>query len=257
MKILKTCITFNGGKYMKNASDISTLFLFVSFISIAGAAGLFTADIAAAGPVVSFKQNMEAKPGEQLVLPIELSGAAESGIGGFMLRLSYDTSIFRNPRVILEGTLCEGNPDVISGPARDYDPWTFSIGIGFSFSASLDGVLVKIQFDVSEDFKEKSTVSFMSPNQETYLNKDLMQTGFNLEIVPAQFVDAEINAAKPLSYERWDFNEDGSVDYADIVLFKSHWLTTCWDYDWEPLYDLVEDCEINVFDLAGLADNLN
>ncbi|PID73228.1 MAG: hypothetical protein CSB33_04720 [Desulfobacterales bacterium] len=161
-----------------------------------GALSGFTACFAhAAGPVVRIPE-LKFPSGEDVVVPIEISGVPGADIGGYVLRLDYDETVLTKPTAAASGTLSE-HIEFTDGicPADQQAQWDYAIGIGFGFAPSEDGVLIKIRFRVSGAFTAGTTrISFVNPNAETgtCLYRDLMANDFEWKIIPAEFVDGSV-----------------------------------------------------------------
>ncbi|CAN2043510.1 hypothetical protein GMMP1_1110060 [Candidatus Magnetomoraceae bacterium gMMP-1] len=140
------------------------------------------------GPTVSLAQNLEASPGGEIEIPINISEVAEAGIGAYAIRLDYDESILSNPRVVDAGTLSEGNSNI-----QTYDPPSdsigkFSVGTSSGFNPTGDGILIKVKFDVSIAFSGSTSINFVSKNDKTTLSSA------SFEIIPSNFTDCSISA---------------------------------------------------------------
>ncbi len=215
--------------------------------------------------LIRIPENICCAEDHTVIIPLEISGSQHAEIGGYMLRLDYDEQILTNPAIITEGTLSEKNSDLMSGKAWPGDPWDFTVGTGFGFSASQDGVLVAIRFDVSAGFVSGTIpVSFVNINEDTYLNADLLRTGMELEIIPAEYISGSVILCPSppeadteeimTAYLPCDFDKNGKADHPDIDNFKLKWLSACDESGWDSQYDLKEDCRINVWDLSYFAD---
>ena len=121
-------------------------------------------------PSVSLLTDLGAPVGGQIVVPITITGVSDAGIGSYALRLDYDTAILSNPTAVDAGTLSEGNANLqtFSPPADGIGD--FSVGIGFGFSPTEDGTLIKVQFDVSANFTGTTNITFASKNEKTVLS---------------------------------------------------------------------------------------
>ena len=139
-----------------------------------------------AAPNVSLPTNLTAVAGNTLVVPIYISGVADSNIGAYGLRLEYDETLLSNPTPEDTGTLSEGNANLQSfiNPADGVGD--FSVGIGLGFSPVSDGVLIKIQFDISMNFSGSTAISFVSKNEKTAI----VTNGF--ELIQTNFIDGSI-----------------------------------------------------------------
>ena len=101
---------------------------------------------ASATPAVSLPTGLEATPGGQVVVAVDIAGVADAGIGSYAIRLDYDDTVLSNPTAVDTGTLSEGNanlqepepnnnangpgdktPDKIGEPARDALPPVFAL----------------------------------------------------------------------------------------------------------------------------------
>lgn len=223
------------------------------------AAGMFSI-LYGAGPVVQIPQNISAFPGNKVIVPINITGVQGAGIGLYALRFDYDENLLTNPVIIPEATLSQGASDLIYG-SNYYD---LSVGV-FSFKPSDDGILIKIQFDISPEFTNGVIpISFVEPNTETVL----ATAGFDLvtsEFINGSIMVSTVSTDPPVSWEPdlpdIDYielpDEDRFYTDADITLFKDTWLKTCGQSEYNSEYDLVLDCVIDFFDLAYIADYLD
>ena len=193
-------------------------------------------------PTVEIPGEIQALAGGKALVPFQLSGVQGADIGGFVIRIEYDETVLLNPVVVPVGTLVGGNTELVYGPASEGEDWDYSVGLASNFAPSEDGILFLIAFDIAADaYTATVPVSFKDPNEQTYLNVDLASTGFELEIIPAQFVDGSVAVS---GQDPFDFEE-----------FQQHWLTDCESPDWDDAYDYVEDCIIDYIDLQYVGDN--
>ena len=141
-----------------------------------------------AEPVVSLPTDFGASVGGQIVVPITITGVSGAGIGAYALRLDYDTTILSNPIAVDAGTLSEGNPGLQTFSPPSDGIGDFSVGIGFGFTPSGDGILIKVQFDVSSVFTGTIPITFASKNNKTVLST----AGF--VSIPSTFNDGSLVA---------------------------------------------------------------
>ena len=205
---------------------------------------MFAAAPLAAAPVVSMPENIEAAAGGKVTVPVNIQGVQGAQIGGYFIRLVYDESVLANPTVVSQGTLSADNPRLNSAFGKTHEPWTFSVWLGFGFAPDQDGVLIKVEFDVSPRFAAGNTpIRFAGPNEDSILIKDVLETDFNQEIIPSEFGDGSISAAQGAAEDAFDYG-----------LFQEHWLTRCSDSNWDPQYDYVPDCIVDYRDLSYVGD---
>jgi len=219
---------------------------------------------ASSGIIVRIPENIRCAEDHTVIVPAEVSGIRNAEIGGYILRLDYDEQILSNPLVITEDTLSENNSDLIYGKAWPGDPWDFTVGTGFGFSASRDGILIYIRFDVFAGFVSGSTpVSFVKINEDTYLNTDLLSSGMELHIIPAEYINGSVIPCNSPpeetknTYLPCDFDKNGTGNESDIEMFKEKWMMNCDEPGWNSSCDLQEDCRINIWDLSYFADCLS
>ncbi|MEE4359202.1 MAG: cohesin domain-containing protein [Desulfococcaceae bacterium] len=141
-------------------------------------------------------------PGESVIFPVHLSGAApETGIRGYSFRIVYDAELLSNPAAIRAGTLSESVSDDNFTSARPYDDIGMYSLAAYGVSFAQDGVLVNIRFDVRPDATAVSaSIIFVSPNRKTVLF-----TG-GYETVPAGFIPLQA-----------DTDGDGDTDLGDAI----------------------------------------
>ena len=192
-------------------------------------------------PTVTIPGDIQAVAGGKVLVPFQLTGVQGADIGGFFIRIEYDETVLLNPFVVSVGTLTAGISELVHGPASEGDDWDYSVGLASNFAPSEDGILFLIAFDIAaEAYTATVPIGFAGPNEQTYLNVDLASTGFELEIIPAQFVDGSVAVS---GQDPFDFEE-----------FQQHWLIDCDSPDWDGAYDYVEDCIIDYLDLQYVGD---
>lgn len=139
-------------------------------------------------PVVSLPTTLEAIPGGKVVVPIDVAGVDGAGIGSYAIRLDYDDTVLSNPTAVDAGTLSEGNSSLQEFAPPSDGIGLYSVGIGFGFSPSQDGVLIEVQFDVSAGFTGTTSIAFVSKNEKSTLST----VGF--EKIEAAFMDGSLEA---------------------------------------------------------------
>ncbi len=222
-----------------NFARITTSILFSAIIV---AATTVCESFGSTPTVEILRSEVPAPAGGKALVPFQLSGVQGADIGGFVIRIEYDETVLLNPVVVPVGTLVGTNPDLVYGPGSEGEDWDYSVGLGSNFAPSEDGILFLIAFDIASDaYTATVPIGFAGPNEQTYLNVDLASTGFELEIIPAQFVDGSVAVS---GQDPFDFEE-----------FQQHWLTDCDSPDWDGAYDYVEDCIIDYIDLQYVGDN--
>lgn len=140
---------------------------------------------------------------------------------------------------------------------------TAEIEVFISFSEPVEG------FDLSDiDFVNAvgRELSFLGNNTYRLLVTPIEKGEFMITLDADVVVDAAGNGnleAPPFLriYEapadlRGDFDQNGIVDDQDAGLFVDHWLSNFESPNWDAKYDLLEDNQIDVFDLSIFADLL-
>ena len=119
-----------------------------------------------AAPSLNIPTNLTVSS-NQVVIPINISGVSGAGIVGYALRIDYDNTWLSNPVAILDDTLSEGK-DVQTGPPQDGLGGEFIITLFSGFTASEDGVLVKLQLTVDDENFTSTDVSFITAKTSLY-----------------------------------------------------------------------------------------
>jgi hypothetical protein len=144
------------------------------------------------GPIVSVAADIQVLECQTIVIvPFEITDIpANMMIEGFALKLDY-ADYLTNPQVITEGTLSEGNEDVIVGPSED-NIGKYTVSVFSGLKANQSGTLIKVQFDVRSDFvyPMQTPVEMKSKNDKT------MVYAGNFDNVQAEFKDGLITASK-------------------------------------------------------------
>jgi hypothetical protein len=111
---------------------IVMLGLILGFIASPGAAN--------AALTVSLPADQPCVVGNTVDFSINISGFAGEALGGYAIRLSYDTTVLTNPSAIDTGTLSAGK-GVSSGVPGD-GIGNYSVGVPFGLGATSDGTLI-------------------------------------------------------------------------------------------------------------------
>ena len=173
--------------------------------------------IAAAQPVVTISSNIAASPGGKVTIPLNVTGVAGEDVGGYSVRLDYDTAVLSNPVVVKAGTLSATKTvQSVINPSDKIGK--FSLGVSAAFNPATDGVLVSVQFDVAANFTGTSAIQIVSDNtKSTFFQADYTQ-------ITATFNDGSIKAVDstgPAVSNLQVTSTDIPVGTASIVLTAS------------------------------------
>jgi hypothetical protein len=152
----------NGYKKIRHYLLTAAVLLIVSV-------GAFAAVQLLAVPTVSIPSNHPASPGGTVIVPVNITGVSGAGIGAYAVRLDYDSAVLSSPTVVTTGTLSEGKTVQTFAPPAD-GIGKFSAGIGFGFTPTVDGALVKVQFNVAANFTGTSAVTIVGDNVKSTLS---------------------------------------------------------------------------------------
>jgi len=141
-----------------------------------------------ASPTVSLPDTFDVLPGTRIEIPITLSGISGISIGGYFLRLDYDDQVLSAPSLITQGTLSE-NLTLEQRLFPSGENGKFLFGIPFGFSMNQDsGVLIIIEFGISNDFAGTSPIEFVSIGKGTVL----LSSAF--DVIDTTYINGNITA---------------------------------------------------------------
>ena len=156
---------------------------------------------------------LTAKPGDTITVPINVTDA--TGIAGADIVVTYDQSMLTvKPDEIKATTLSSGINLVVN--AETAGEITLSMA-GTKGIAEGSGAIVEIVFAVSATAKDgdKSPLTFTDAALYDELGNDIpVQTEDGILTIEA--------GTQPQEFPRWDVNEDGVVNIADLVLVGLH-----------------------------------
>ncbi len=168
------------------------------------------ASSAIAKPAITIPTEFQAVAGETVVIPIELTGMTTENIGAFGLRLNYDDTVLTNPKSVTAGTLTATATLDEAAPPKD-GIGDYTVGIGFGFSATADGTLVKVQFDVAEGFSGTSAISFEDVGGKTSLSTAAF-AAIDTDFVDGSIIPKPPNSAPTATAGTLSVDEDGSAE---------------------------------------------
>jgi len=207
---------------------ITTIYLFVFFI---------LPGYSFSSPELNIPTNMTVSNDTQVIIPINITGVSGAGIVGYSVRIDFDDANLTNPVVITDDTLSEGE-DVKGGPPQDGKGGKYLITLFSGFSASEDGVLIKLQLDIDTNFSS-TNISFVSEETKlfnstyrliTYSSSDGLLMRFDSEyendvITIGKKDDDEVFTSEDgfLKMETDSFNGDGFIvsgHNAEVMTFS-------------------------------------
>jgi len=163
-------------------------------------------------PEISIPSDTVISSGTQIEIPIYIDEITGIDMVGYALRIDYSTTFLSNPSIITENTLSDGK-NVQSGPPVDGLGGQYVITLFSGFSTANDGILVKLNLDVNQNFSE-SPVSFITAKTELFdsgynsINKNL-ENGFMMRL-ESDFDEDVFSIGKRDSFEDAS-SESGSL----------------------------------------------
>jgi len=157
-------------------------------------------------------QKNQTVSGGQIVIPIQINGVSQAEIASYIIRLDYDDTNLSNPVAIIEGTL-SADKDVVSNTPQDGKEGKFVITMFSGFTALEDGVLVKMQLDVNQNFTS-SDISFVTDKtvlaNASYTPLDYSASDGVLIAFDASYENNVVSVGKD-GAEVVEFSEDGGL----------------------------------------------
>jgi len=153
--------------------------------------------------------SLSGEPGSAITFPINIDEL--KGITGGDITLNYDNTILTAKKVrkteITKSLLVASN--IVENKVIIAMAGTTGIGEG-------DGTLFEVDFDVSPDAPANAKSDIVIAEADMF---DKLGHEIPVTMVNGSFTVKEVT---PPEYPRWDVNEDGVVDIADLVLVGKH-----------------------------------
>ncbi|MBF0450151.1 MAG: hypothetical protein HQK75_05575 [Candidatus Magnetomorum sp.] len=171
--------------------------------------------LAFATPEVKIAQKNITTGSNQAELSILISDIADANIGGYILRLDYDDSIFTNPTVITANSLSQGLTVEGAVPVDGFGG-KYSIGLMSGFTATNDGTLIKVLFEISSEF-DTEDITFVTAKTQlhTLLFVPVEASYVNGSITIQEITDDPFTASVPT------LNEYGILFFMMILMLSS------------------------------------
>jgi hypothetical protein len=171
--------------------------------------------LAFATPEVKIAQKNITTGSNQAEVSILISDIADASIGGYILRLDYDDSIFTNPTVITANTLSQGLSVEGVVPVDGFGG-KYSIGLMSGFTATNDGTLINVLFEISSEF-ETEDITFISAKTQLHTSQyaPVEASYINGSITMQEITDDPFTASVPT------LNEYGILFFMMIIMLSS------------------------------------
>jgi len=193
--------------YARQPSGLRKIYYFYALIIFFVMALTGFSDTSFANPVVAISSDIIIHNENTIEVPIIISNVSEYGIEGYILRIDYSDQL-SNPVLITNETLSQGKI-IKSGPPSDGLGGKLAIGLMSGFNPEVDGIMLIIRLDVSENF-ENSDIRFV-------LIKSKLHTNLFKEI-ETSFINGHISRQKNFL----DINNDLKINLVDVMMLLKY-----------------------------------
>jgi hypothetical protein len=169
-----------------------------------------------ADPEVRISQQNVSAGVNQVDLSIQISDIDDANMGGYILRLDYDDSIFENPSVITSNTLSQGL-DVEGAVPVDGFGGKYTIGLMSGFTATTDGTLIKVRLEIAQAF-ETSDITFISEKTQLFTGD---YSPIQASLVNGSLTIQEVIDNPTITSSVPTLNEYGIFFFISIILLTS------------------------------------